>query len=279
MNNPFDKKPRKLRFKTSRQQNKNRSVKLTAVFITAVVVIALVSITLLLREYDYDLSNMFKSKNTESKTDTSVTTTAVPSALSKKFTVVFAGVSTGESEVFFVSEIEVNTVKKSFTVTDYSPSQFNNVYVSDGGAGIKKKLATVTGDKIDRYVVITEKKFKTFISYLGGFDVSIPEPIDYNGSDFSLNMLKGSYSITGDKLFKYIRYKAVSGTDDAYSSQAQVICDLLSQSLSVSNVSKGDTLFNELINTSKSDISIIDYTQYQTFLSDAASDGFTVKAG
>lgn len=253
-----------LQFKTTEDVKIKRRRILIGLFALAVIVVATISIVVLSHEY-----NIFdKEEPTSEGEETTVQTVE----LADYVTVMFSGVSTTKDKVFFISFVTLDTNNKKFTVDTISPrltysgKSLSDIYADKGDEDLALAAGKVANYSVDRYVVVTEKRFKAFMNALGSFEVDLKEKIDYSGSDFTLNLLSGPQTLTGDKLFKYIRYSGVGSGESARSLQAEVIGEIVSQKLSEANTQKGEDLFGRLVNSSSSNITILDFSKYSSLL-------------
>ena len=169
MKNPFSKQP-KLKFKTAEAEKKSRTALWLGIFIAFVVLIVIVSFSILLKEYNYDLSTMFQNPDDVKKTTSSVTENK--SNEQSNITILFSGVSTDKSDIYYISLINVNTKDRTFEVKDYSPSDYVTYYTKDAESGLVKALEDSSKSTIDRYVIVSEDNYKKFMNCLGTVTVT-----------------------------------------------------------------------------------------------------------
>ncbi len=259
---------RKLKFRTTANENSARRRLILVVFSVVVLIIAAVSIAVIGNEY-----NWFDNDTGE---ENPISEDAV-SKLDGTPTLMFAGVASSKDEVDFVALITLDAQNRKFTVSAVSPKeQYNGNTLSDVFAeGDAEELAaatqTVTGITVDRYAVVTEKNFKGLISSLGLPEFEISKKIDYDSEEFSLNLLAGKQTLTGDKLYKYMQFVGLGGSDYEMQAQAEIIGEIISQRLNETNTQKGEDLFAALINKCDSNITIVDFTKYYGLLSEIAA--------
>lgn len=265
-----------LKFSTTQDKNTKKRRIIISLFSLLVIIIATVSLVVISREY-----NIFDKEEPTSEGEETPTPTVT---LQDYVTVMFSGVSTSKDRVMFISFITLNTKDKTFAVDTISPSltysgkSLSDIYADKGEEELAIAAGKVANYSVDRYVVVTEKRFKAFMNALGSFELDLKEKIDYSDSDFSLNLLSGKQTLTGDKLFKYIRYKGLGSGDSARIAQAEVIGEIVSQKLNESNTSKGEELFGRLVNNSISNITILDFSKYSQILEEISKSPRSVEA-
>lgn len=255
---------KQLQFRTTEKQNTSKRRKILAAFILVTIIISIISVVVLVNEYD-----LFSGRGDDGDGDLAPVQTT---KMRDEVTVLFAGVPTDKTAISFVSYITMDTKKRAFVVHALSPEQtcdgktLSAIYAELKEEGLTDAVSKISETKIDRYVVLTEKKFKPFMSNLGAFEIDLKQGISYQDGDMSLSLLAGQQTLPGDKLFKYIRYVGMGDSEYAMTNQAEVIGELISQKLNENNTEKGDELFGKLINNADSNITIIDFSKYRDLL-------------
>lgn len=84
-------------------------------------------------------------------------------------------------------------------------TQFNDAYAIGGPACTIKTVQELTGIKIDHYVVVKFKGFKSMVDAIGGVTVCIPKAIDDNYMNSNIHFPAGTYNITGEQALNYVR--------------------------------------------------------------------------
>lgn len=244
---------RKLKFKTTERENASKKRKLIIGFIAIVLILAVASVATYVKER--------KAPDDEGVSGTELNTLP-QTKMKENVSLLFVGTSTNDNKPLFAAVIKFNTKDSTMTVVPVSVSGIQG----DKSQELASNISSDKGVSFDRYVVVNEKNFKTFAGVLGAYETDIEQTIDYKSDDFSLNLLSGKQKLTGDKLFRYIRYLGDDGSDYSLKKQGELIADFLSQKLNESNTSKGDDLFSSLINSSESDITIVDFSKYKDWL-------------
>ncbi len=260
---------RKLKFRTTANENSARRRLIIAVFSVVVFVIAAVSIFVIGNEYDWFAD--------DEDGENPISEDAI-SKLDGTPTMMFAGVASSEDEVDFIALITLDAKSKKFIVSAVSPKeQYNGtslsaVYAESDSEELAAATQALTGITVDRYAVVTEKNFKGLMSSLGLPEFEIAKKINYDSDEFSLNLLAGKQTLPGDKLYKYIQFTGLGGSDYEMQAQAEIIGEILSQRLNETNAGKGEDLFASLINKCESNITIVDFTRYYGLLSEISAE-------
>lgn len=241
-------------------------------FIIFIVVLGTTSVLIFLKAYDYDLSRVF-AKEPEQVQGEEVT--KKPVKMEGEATILLTGVSTNKDKLYFTALIKTNLDKMQVFVCclptdavarvgDVSATLEENFKIG-GAKQLVQAANQYTNVKIDRYVVVDEKNFKKATRYLGNYSLTLDEKITYNDGSFSLNLVKGKQTLTGDKLMDYILYQEKQG-GIYLDAQARIICDMIDQMVCERNIEEGEEMFNQLINIVDSNISIVDYTKSIPYL-------------
>lgn len=260
---------KKLKFRTTANENSARRRLIIGIFSVVVLIIAAVSLFVVINEYD-----LFGGEGND---ENPISDDAV-AKLEGSATMLFAGVSSLEDEVHFLATITLDATNRSFIVSAVPPgeqcngSTLSDIYAESGSADLAEAVEAATGIPIDRYAVVTEKKFKSFMTSLGLPELEIETKLDYTSDEFSLNLLAGTQTLTGDKLYKYIRFVGLGGSDYELQSQGEIIGEIISQKLNETNTEKGEDLFASLINKCESNITIVDFTKYYGLLCEISAE-------
>lgn len=265
---------KKLRFRTTANANSARRRLIVALFSVAVFLIAAVSVFVIGNEYGWFGDDGDDEKPISEDAITKLEGTP---------TMMFAGVATTEDEVDFIALITLDVKNHKFIVSSVSPKEeyegntLSHIYADADSEELAKATQSLTGINVDRYAVVTEKNFKGLMSALGLPEYEIKKKINYDSDDFSLDLLAGKQTIPGDKLYKYIQFAGLGGSDYEMEAQAEIIGEIVSQRLNETNTGKGEELFATLINKCDSDITIIDFTRYSSLFSEISAEPRTVE--
>lgn len=182
---------------------------------------------------------------------------------------------TGHSNIMFVlldSDDEIESVfctivdfdDQSFRVKQVSGDSYiahnktsqsvNDIYEKDYIDGLEKMFYNQWNISIEKYVVFNYNDLKQFFSWFNGVTVNVSKDINYNSSEYNLELNKGKQVLSGEKALNYLLACENSAKES-------VICDIISSILKPEYVDNAYTLFKEFVNSSKTNISVIDYSE------------------
>lgn len=246
---------KKLKFKTTERVNASKRRKWIIIFVVVIIAVSVASVLTYFKENPVNKSEEENNSSLSSQTN-----------MKKYVSILFAGTKTDVGDVLILLHITLNTADKKFTVTPLPASEITSVKAAD----IVKDTSQKFNIDIDRYVLINEKQIKYFMGALGLYEVDLDSRVNYNGSEFSLNLASGSQTLTGDKFFRYLQYLGLGESDSALKKQGEAVADLIAQRVNASNCAKGEKLFEDLINSSESDITIVDFQKYKGFFDEVS---------
>ena len=105
----------------------------------------------------------------------------------------------------------------------------------------------------DKCAVFTVSSLRKFLSSFDGISITVAESIEYHSSSINLELDKGYQSLSGEKVLNYLMI-----CKDEY--KEKVLCEIITSVLMPEYVDNGSRLFKSFANNSKTDISIIDYS-------------------
>jgi len=274
-------KRNKLKFQTKKSAESAKNKRFLLFFCSFLLVFGAVSMFVLLRGYNYDLSNLFNGRKNETETTTSVNDDTAAVQGSANFLI--SCVSDDGNDIRFIALIHADTRNSSFKVCTVSPNirarvNGHSMTLSDHfkAGGMKQMSAAVEafGEiKIDRYVCTNDSGFKTAIRDAGRITLTVAKKINFRSEKLTLILSPGKQVFSGDTLLSYIRYNGQLG-DNGLKVQAEIFCSLLRQYLNEYNAQLGDALFSRLINSmTESNITIVDYKNCQTAINMLSAAG------
>lgn len=133
------------------------------------------------------------------------------------------------------------------------------VYLSSGINELVNRLESALELEIEGHIGSDPEAFKSMINYFGGMDITVPEQIEYKGSEFSVILVKGKQNIKGDSLFKYLRYLGTLG-EKGRNLQASAMLEMLDWVFKPANTKKSGNIFSRLSNTLETDLTIVDFS-------------------
>lgn len=271
MRKPGDTKP--LKFRTTNTENKIKTRKIILAFTAIVLVIALMSVIVIFKETGF-------GRNTETELD--------GTNMKNHVTILFGGTDTG-GDLVFLTYLDCNTKTGTVKLNGVSPlsryerQTFNEILGGEEADDISRdRLTKAVGERfdvsIDRYVLLTEENIGKVLLKLGYYDITLEEEFQYEGGTQKLHLLKGEHSLNGNEFYTYLKYVGGKHSIDETDAQAKVLADWLNQVINPSNYSRGQTLYETLVNTVNTNVSISDFAQYTPFLERASDKDNSVKA-
>lgn len=220
----------------------------------------------------------FKERSREEALVDEGDVTRLASSNAEEAGILFIGTtgSSTEREVVFLICLTLNPSDTSFNVTCLKPSAgLDPTKPSE----LLEKVRVKNNIKLDRYVLITQDGFKKFSQIIGGYEVNLKNTIDYSDKDFSLRLRTGEQTLYGNLFFNYVRFLGLNGTEHELEEQGEVIADYINQILTPSTVENGEEIFSKLSNVCQTDITIVDFSKYQSFMTDAVSKKLMITVG
>lgn len=270
-------KNKKLKFRTKKSMESAKAKRFIIAFFSFIIVFGSISVLILLKEYNFNLSNIFNAPQQE--TEVSETTHHTLASITGSANFLVYCLSDDGSNIRFIAVINADMKTNSFKVCSLSPKSRATVQTDNQtlanhfqAGGVQRLIQAVDalgGIKIDRYVCSTDTGFKNAINDLDGLELNIPKNINYQSGGLSLTLVKGMQTLKGDALLKYLQYNGTLG-DAGLDTQSQVLCAMLDQYINVSNAAKGEKLYSSLINSINSSISGSDITIFDYISSKAA---------
>ncbi|MBQ6264458.1 MAG: LCP family protein [Clostridia bacterium] len=258
----------RIKFRT-RKQSESKSLRRFALVLAAVLVFGgAVSVFLFLRNYNFDLSEVFEGTHENSEE-----TTTQPAPLNIKNIncdiLVFCAPNNRE-RIDFISLVKVKMPENSFTVFSFSPSEkadysdpstaLAQVYHDRGIDALKTAVAGYSGITPDKYVCFNDTAFKVIADRYGPYKITVDPGVEYKGSDFVFILPKGRHTMGGDMLLKYIRCLPSVDFSKAMITQSDIIKMIISAALVPENSGNLINSYSSLANHLTTDISIVEFS-------------------
>lgn len=268
------KKNESLRFVTEKNKERKRITTFVAALVGFIVVFGAVSGFVLLKANDYSFSKLLGSPEAESEAprEPEEVVPEMPE-LTGSTNILFVGTGSNGFEYGVIIHCDLEQVK--FTVcpfdTGFSASvdgrsdTFSGHYAYGGMEQAVKAVEQGLSVKIDRYISVTRSGLSDLVKVLGGIPMTFDEALSYNGEDFSLNLKAGEQTVSGESFYKYLMYPA-NGKSQQLQNQGKAFCAFIDAVLTLDNILDGDKFFSSVINCTKSDISIEDYSKNERVL-------------
>ena len=170
----------------------------------------------------------------------------------------------GKSQILFVVKDDAGNIDLPFLVmTDFDNKTMNvkviddktgltKFYSENGENALKEYASAQLKTTVDKYVVFEHSQFKIFLSKFDGITVDVKKKIDYKSHDFNLILETGKQTLSGDIVYKLL---LMSDNDIL----EYILCDVINSVLTPEYVNESESLFKDFVNSSSTDISIVDY--------------------
>ena len=278
------KKPRNVKFRTVRQSNDAETKRFAAVLVGCVAFILAVSVLFILSKHDFDLKSALGG---DAETEIIIEETQS----------VQADIEADRTYLFWCEDSSTGELRFAWTVNFRLPKRTVFICTLDldtrieaGGESISIRKANQTASmkeivwgieklydiKLDGYIGSDDESFKSMVNYFGGFDVTVPEQIEYKSGDLSVILVKGKQNLKGDSLFRYMRYLSTQG-ERGRRLMASAIGEILDGVFKPSNTNRCSTIFSRISNTLETDLTIVDFSTSEKGIKLIAENGFTSK--
>lgn len=248
----------------NRKSSKKKPILIIA-FLCFTLLLGTCSTLLLWRSLDYDFNNFFKNS------ETTVAETKPETEPRRTFTgeYAFAAIVTADdkSAVYCAQLICVDLASKTVRVvpvdvlSDFSGQSFAAFAKTASGDEIKQALSNRYNIGVNRYLILTESKYRAVFRLLGDITLNIPDDVVYDADNMFLELPRGENILSSEKVHKYMRY--ISETLDGQTAahrHAEICSAAFEAFYTAENYSNADSLFAKLINCFSADITIVDYT-------------------
>lgn len=277
-------KPKNIMFKTARQSRGGDNKRFAAILIACVVAILAVSVFVILSKNDFDIKSVLGGDApTESQPEQSVSDEAEIEA-SKTYLLWCADDSVSELRFAWLVNFTLpeRRVKLCALDTDMRLGDEENrqsikyIFKHNGIKSLVSEMEEDFGFRIDGYIGSDDESFKSMVNYFGGFDITVPEQIDYRSGELTVILVKGKQNLKGDSLFKYIRYLGTLG-ERGRSLQAAALGEMLDFVFKPSNINRLGNIFSRISNTLETDLTIVDYSSAEEGIKVFAENGVALK--
>lgn len=229
------------------------------------VILAGFSAFMFMRSLDFDIGNLIENPTADdSPTETVPATNSYSvESLSGKSTVLFI-CADGNNELDFAFTVSMDYDSKTMRVKcvdgsviagyNGEQSDYGKIYSSDSVDGLKKAFAENLEIQAEKYVLCSELQFKDILSLFDGISVNVLSDVNYRSADFNLELDAGRQTLSDDYAFKYMLISENKVRES-------VICDIINSVLLPEYTENSGEIFKSFVNSCKTDISIIDYSE------------------
>ncbi len=267
-------KNRNLKFVTERSKERRRITAFTAALVGFLVVFGAVSGFILLKANDYSFSKILGSPEAETEAENEPEEVApeMPELVGS-VNILFVGTGSEGIEYGAVFHCDLEQVK--ITVCTFDPSfsvsvdgrsdTFSGHYAYGGMEQAARAAEQYLSVAVDRYIAVTKSGLSDLVKVLGGIPMTFDQALSYKGDDFSLTLKAGEQTVSGGSFYKYLMYPD-SGRSRQLMNQGKAFCAFADALLTLDNILDGDSFFSSVINCTKSNISIEDYSKNERVL-------------
>ncbi len=272
-------------FRTERAKVSEETKKFFIVFFACVLTVLTISSLAILKKYDFDVNRALSG---EAKTEptSEAEASGIPEIDGDK-TYLFWCADESRKNMFFAWLVRIEMPERKATVCTLPPetlvnyngtvSSIENLLSKTGNEEFVNAVEATFGSQIDGYISSDEGAFRTMINYLGGIEITVPEQVEYRNEGLTLILVKGSQTLKGDSLFKYLCYLDTLGAR-GNASQALVMSDILNGVFKSSRAGKTDSIFAKISNVLSTNISIVEFSQAEEAIKILCENGFEVIA-
>ena len=141
---------------------------------------------------------------------------------------------------------------------------FGKVFSEYGDEGLSEAAEKYCNIEISHRIGSDTEEFKQTVNYFGSVTVELTESIEYRGQ-FNLILMKGSNTLKGDTLYKYLVYTNYTEGNSSRE-RSDVLAQILSNVINPENTPNLDKIYSRLTNTIKTDITIVGFSAMREYL-------------
>ena len=232
-------------------------------FSVFVVVLSVSSVILFTSSLEFNLNNLIENTSMEAYDDTFTDETYSVKNLSGNSNIMFVLLDSDENiESVFCTIVDFDDqtfrVKQlsgdSHVANNELDQSVNDIYENDSIDGLKKMFYSQWSISVEKYAVFNYNDLKKFFSSFKGFTINVKEDVNCKTPEFNLELSKGKQDLSGEKALNYF-------LSCESHNREQVICDIINSLFVSEYVDNAELLFKRFVNSSKTDISVIDFSQ------------------
>lgn len=267
-----------IRFKTAEKTKSNGQYRLWAVVAFLLISAVVISSYLILKNNDFDFRSALGG-DPEVTLENEDEVSGVSEKSEKHFLFWCDDSVSGDLQFFWITGI--SQPKGKYTVL--SPSLDETVYYDDsyltfgkiyslyGADGLRKAAEKYCNINIDHIVGSNTEEFKQTVNYFGSVTVILKEAVEYRGL-FNLILMKGSNTLKGDTLYKYLVYTNFIDAD-ASEIRSEALGQILKNVINSDNAERLDKIYSRLANTISLDVTIVEFSAMKDYLYQIFNNG------
>lgn len=226
-------------------------------------------------KYDFSIKNFFAPSNAVTQENNEIV--KLPE-ISGKTNFLFIINNSSTDEMYFCSLIQVDMDNIAYKVctldknTDSDGKKLADIYSKGGAGNVVNAVKTLLGIEIDYYIDESVDEYKKMYDAFGSINYVVLNEIRYKDTStygFNIKLKAGNQTVNGDLASKLIRYYL---SEKNYDTVNEILFTALSQQINPENYEKKEKLFSSLIELSKTNITITDYTKSENALKVLSSE-------
>ena len=221
---------------------------------------------------DFSAKKFFEPEDLSTTAAAEESTIALPQVSGKTNYIVTVS---EDENLLFVEMIQVDLDNKSYKVctlkssTEYDGSTLGYIYAHSGIQNVKSAAENMFSTTFDYYIDFQRDAFCEYFDSLGDVNYALVSDIKYKNNKsavaFTVRMKAGEQVIKGSQAVNLVRYFLESNNQQ---NANDVLLTSLSKQMNPDNFANKDSLFQNLVTKSTTNITVRDYS--------AADDGITV---
>ena len=226
-------------------------------------------------KYDFSVKKFFAPNNLVTQENNEIVN--LPE-VSGKNNFLFIMSNSNTDEMYSCSLIQVDMDGLSYKVCTLDKNTYSDgkslfdIYSVGGAGNVMNAVKALLGIDIDFYIDESVNNYKKMFDACGSIDYLILSDIRYKDTSeygFNIKLKEGNQIVNGDTVSKLIRYYL---SEKNYDTVNEIILTALSQQINSKNYDKKEKLFSLLIELSKTNITITDFTKSENNLKVLSSE-------
>lgn len=256
------------------KNNKEKSTeqKILLIVLAVIVLFTFVFMLCVAAKNDFSIKKFFEPEDLSTTTAVEDSTVALPQVSGKTNYIVTVA---DNENLLFVELVQVDLDNKSYKIctlkssTEYDGSTLGYIYAHSGVLNVKSATENMISTTFDYYIDFQRDKFTEYFDSLGSVNYALVSDIKYKNNKsavpFTVRMKAGEQVIKGTQAVNLVRYFLETNNQQ---SANDVLLTSLSKQINVDNFANKDSLFQDLVTKSNTNITVRDYS--------AADDDITV---
>ena len=256
------------------KNNKEKSTeqKILLIALAVIVLFTFVFMLCVAAKNDFSIKKFFEPEDLSTTTAVEDSTVALPQVSGKTNYIVTVA---DNENLLFVELVQVDLDNKSYKIctlkssTEYDGSTLGYIYAHSGVLNVKSATENMLSTTFDYYIDFQRDKFTEYFDSLGSVNYALVSDIKYKNNKsavpFTVRMKAGEQVIKGTQAVNLARYFLETNNQQ---SANDVLLTSLSKQINVDNFANKDSLFQDLVTKSNTNITVRDYS--------AADDDITV---